>query len=101
MKTSKLLKIFNNVVVFYSEIPNDAGDSTAHNGKPAEVKEEEKEEEASEQPAAKKKRGSKSQTKTPKEEIKSEGNAVINFIFLSVIPSETSPALVYGLSLVF
>ncbi|KAE8290598.1 Poly [ADP-ribose] polymerase 2 [Larimichthys crocea] len=56
-----------------AEIPNDAGDSTAHNGKPAEVKEEE--EEASEQPAAKKKRGSKSQTKTektPKEEIKSE-----------------------------
>ncbi|XP_019121431.2 poly [ADP-ribose] polymerase 2 [Larimichthys crocea] len=54
-----------------AEIPNDAGDSTAHNGKPAEVKEEE----ASEQPAAKKKRGSKSQTKTektPKEEIKSE-----------------------------
>ncbi|TMS09902.1 Poly [ADP-ribose] polymerase 2 [Larimichthys crocea] len=54
-----------------TEIPNDAGDSTAHNGKPAEVKEEE----ANEQPAAKKKRGSKSQTKTektPKEEIKSE-----------------------------
>ncbi|XP_026231059.1 poly [ADP-ribose] polymerase 2 isoform X2 [Anabas testudineus] len=57
-----------------SESSNDAGDSTAHNGRPVQVKEEE--EEIQEQPAAKRRRGkSKSQTKTeemPKEEIKNE-----------------------------
>lgn len=56
------------------ERSNEAADVTAHNGKPAEVKEEE--EQTEEQPAAKKKRGqSTSQTKTeamPKEEEKSD-----------------------------
>lgn len=53
---------------------NEAGDSTAHNGTPDQVKEEE--EEMKEQPAAKRRRGRSKkeiQTKTeemPKEEIK-------------------------------
>lgn len=66
---------------------NDASDLTAHNGRPVQVKEEE--EETKEQPAAKRRRGqSKSQIKSeemPKEEIKSEGNVDLIFIYVVYI----------------
>ncbi|XP_023280201.1 poly [ADP-ribose] polymerase 2 isoform X2 [Seriola lalandi dorsalis] len=60
---------------------NEAGESTAHNGRPVQVKEEEEEEETEEQPATKRRRGqSKRQTKTkemPKEEIKEVVRTVV------------------------
>lgn len=67
-------------LLFYScpESLNGADDSTAHNERLVQVKEEE--EETEEQPAAKRRRGqSKSQTKTEemsKEEIKNEGKGI-------------------------
>lgn len=69
---------------FCSESLSDAGESTANNGTPVQVKEEE--EEVKEQPAAKRKRGqNKSQTKIeemPKEETKNEGTVDLIFIYV-------------------
>lgn len=81
------------------ESSNDAGDSTAHNGRPVQVKEEE--EEIQEQPAAKRRRGkSKSQTKTeemPKEEIKNEGNVdLILFLSLHVMQNMVKLLMTVG-----
>ena len=66
----------------FPETVTEAGDSTALNGMTDQVKEEEEEEEEEEKPAAKRRKAqSKSQTKaqkTPKEEIKTEGNVPVN-----------------------